>query len=344
MSEESTEPKKYPASEKKLKDLKKKGQFPRTELVEPTIELFVFSFIFTIFLYVVFTDVGYWIEVLLYLDNEAGVKEIMAGFYFFFLLLFLIKFAGFIFNSVVINKAVYSFEELGFKIEKISPVTGFKNIFGMQALSKSLRKVIEVVLLVVLAKYVFDLLGNKISELIQVNNITYFTYMLIVYIGVASSFFIIYGLVIGCIDYVIERYHFLHKNRMTFTELKNEMKETEGSEEIKGERKRQMKAVMEEVPKVKGRTPTFALANPTHILIPICFDERIDKLPVVLKICTDFQALEQRQALLEAKIPVIEHKPLARAFYRKMSVGNDFIPKEFYKEVAFILLELKKNG
>lgn len=41
---ESTEPKKYPPTEKKkLRDLKKKGQFPKTELAEPTLELFVFA-------------------------------------------------------------------------------------------------------------------------------------------------------------------------------------------------------------------------------------------------------------------------------------------------------------
>ena len=40
---ESSEPKKYPPTEKKLRDLKKKGQFPKTELAEPTFELLVFA-------------------------------------------------------------------------------------------------------------------------------------------------------------------------------------------------------------------------------------------------------------------------------------------------------------
>lgn len=78
-------------------------------------------------------------------------------------------------------------------------------------------------------------------------------------------------------------------------------------------------------------------------MVPICYDRNIDRAPVVLQICTDSLAQEERKRLQEMNVPIIENKPLARAFYRKMKNGEDFIPKEFYRDVAIILSALKRH-
>ena len=128
-----------------------------------------------------------------------------------------------------------------------------------------------------------------------------------------------FGVTVSYIDLLFECYHFKQKNRMTLTEMKNEMKDTEGSPEIKAERKMKMREIME-TPITKGRTPTFALVNPTHILVPICFEPHVDKVPVVLKISTDLFAQEEKKRLKMINIPIIEHRPLARALYRNMKM------------------------
>ena len=69
---ESTEPKKYPPTEKKLRDLKKKGQFPKTELAEPTLELIVFAIVFIGLIYFMFENANYWMEEILYADLYVG--------------------------------------------------------------------------------------------------------------------------------------------------------------------------------------------------------------------------------------------------------------------------------
>jgi len=94
----------------------------------------------------------------------------------------------------------------------------------------------------------------------------------------------------------------------------------------------------------KGRKPTFAIANPTHILVPICYDRLIDKVPVVLKITTESFALEERRRLEALNIPILEHRGLARAFYKRMRTGEDYIPKTFYRDIAIILLELERRS
>ena len=339
---ESTEPKKYPPTEKKLRDLKKKGQFPKTELAEPTLELVVFAIVFIGLIYFMFENANYWMEEILHSDIYVGFNLMSSLIAAVIGSLMLVKLIMAIIDWVLINKTVINTESLGLKMEKIHPVTGFKNIFGIEAMSRSLRKVLELLFLLFLLKYVFDIAGGELNTLKQVNNRSFFLYNFVFYLLLVSLIFFIYGVCVGCVDFLIEQYHFRHKNRMTFTEMKNEMKETEGSPEIKSERKRKMREIMD-APVTKGRKPTFALANPTHILVPVCYDRNIDKAPVVLRICTDTLAQEEKARLRAMNIPIIEHKPLARAFHHKVKHGEDFIPKEFYRDVAMILSALKKQ-
>ncbi|MGL5108783.1 MAG: EscU/YscU/HrcU family type III secretion system export apparatus switch protein [Vibrio ordalii] len=340
---ESTEPKKYPPTDKKLRDLKKKGQFPKTELAEPTLELIAFVLIFSGMIFLMFKHNDEWFEVMLYADAQVGFHLVMSILGLFIGSVLIIKLVMATISWVLINNTVINTESLGFKIEKIHPVTGFKNIFGVEALSRALRKVLELLFLLFLIKYVFDITNGELNILKETNNSSDFLYKFMFYIVLVSIIYIVYGICVGSVDFLVERYHFHQKNRMTFTEMKNEMKETEGSPEIKSERKRKMREVMDS-PIVKGRHPTFALANPTHILVPICYDLNIDRAPVVLQICTDLLAQEERKRLQEMNVPIIENKLLARAFYRKMKNGEDFIPKEFYHDVAIILSALKRQN
>jgi flagellar biosynthetic protein FlhB len=50
----------------------------------------------------------------------------------------------------------------------------------------------------------------------------------------------------------------------------------------------------------------------------------------------DLMALRIREIAVEAGIPILERKPLARALYRLVKVGQE-IPEQFYTAVAEIL-------
>ncbi|MCX8985954.1 EscU/YscU/HrcU family type III secretion system export apparatus switch protein [Citrobacter portucalensis] len=339
---ESSEPKKYPPTEKKLDDLKRKGQFPKTEFAEPTIELFGFAFVIVIALDYLFENANALLASMINAGISTDVNVFFTIMNWAVGLLLLFKIVATVLNWIFLNKAVISTEELGFKIEKINPKNGIKNIFGLEMLSRSLRNVIEIVFLLFLIKYVFDVcIEKELSRLDSINNVSFLLSTFLSYIFLTALLFVIYGVCVGMVDFMVERFHFHHKNRMTFTEMKNELKETEGSPEIKSERKKKMHEVMNR-PMTEGRRPAFALANPTHILVPICYDPKIDILPVVLRIYTDLMAQEERKRLLSMDIPIIENKILARAFFRKMKTGEDFIPTAFYRDVALIIAALKK--
>ncbi|WP_434525696.1 EscU/YscU/HrcU family type III secretion system export apparatus switch protein [Photorhabdus asymbiotica] len=339
---ESTEPKKYPPTAKKLRDLRKKGQFPKTELAEPTFSIVLFFISISLFIVLLFSDFNYWVEFIVYADLSSGFDAILVSLTVMMAFFAIAKFIFFIVNWVVINKVVLNTKGIGFNLDKINPVNGFKNTLGFDAITNSFRKVLELVFLIFLLKYVFDTYGVELNKLHKVSNPSFFVYDLVYYIGGASLLMVIYGICVGAVDFLFESYRFQKKNRMTMTEMKNEMKDTEGSPLIKMERRHKMRELMNE-PMTKGRRPTFALANPTHILVPICYEPEIDQAPIVLSIYTNDMALGKRSYYESLGVPIIEDKPLARKILHKMKRGENYIDKEFYRDIALIIVALNRK-
>lgn len=340
--DQSNEPKKYPPTEKKLADLRKRGQFPKTELAVPNFEVIFFGLIFISFLYVLFNYTGVVLEALVFYSASQIISWVIDVIFLAIGVIALLKTVLLLIQWVMLNHAVINTEGLKPDINKLNPVNGFKNVFGLEGLSKSFSKVLELCFLLFLIYYIFSIKGVEINLLWQLNNTTSVVKHLIMAVGGVAVFFLIYGVIIATIDFMIELYHFIKKNRMTFTELKNELKETEGSPEMKSHRKMRMREIMEEAPSFQNRKPTFALANPTHILVPISYIPGVDRVPLILQVSLDAKAQYEKQQLIDAGIPVIENKLLARALYKKSPDGLCVLPKEFFKQIALILKALEK--
>lgn len=88
---------------------------------------------------------------------------------------------------------------------------------------------------------------------------------------------------------------------------------------------------MEDVP-----TATVIVTNPTHIAVAIRYDNEKDKVPTVVAKGANLIAENIKKRAKEAKVPIMENKPLARAIFKKVEIG-DPIPMELYKAVAEIL-------
>jgi flagellar biosynthetic protein FlhB len=63
--------------------------------------------------------------------------------------------------------------------------------------------------------------------------------------------------------------------------------------------------------------------------------------PVVTAKGADNMALKIRQLAEESSVPVVENRPLARALYDEVEIG-EAIPEKFYEVLATILAEVYK--
>jgi flagellar biosynthetic protein FlhB len=137
-------------------------------------------------------------------------------------------------------------------------------------------------------------------------------------------------------DIVWSRIHWRSELRMTRQELKDELKQSEGDPLVKSRlrslaRDRARKRMIAAVPQA-----TVVIANPTHFAVALKYERSKGGAPMVVAKGADLIALRIREIAGRHGVPVIEDKPLARALYDAVDVGN-WIPPEFYRAVARIL-------
>jgi flagellar biosynthetic protein FlhB len=78
------------------------------------------------------------------------------------------------------------------------------------------------------------------------------------------------------------------------------------------------------------------IANPTHFAVALEWERERMMAPVVTAKGQDEVALRIRRIAEEAGVPVVENRPLARALYADVEIG-DAIPEKYYQAIAAVL-------
>ena len=132
------------------------------------------------------------------------------------------------------------------------------------------------------------------------------------------------------------RYRFEKKLMMTRQEVKDELKDVEGSPHVKGAIRRKMMDATNRDLKERVKEATVVTTNPTHYAVALRYWRGKDSSPVVVAKGIDYRAEKIRNIAKEANIPIIEDKPLTRSLYALVQEGST-IPVELYEGVAKIL-------
>jgi flagellar biosynthetic protein FlhB len=148
-------------------------------------------------------------------------------------------------------------------------------------------------------------------------------------------------LVIGFLDYVREHRRYMKGLRMSKQEVKDEIKETEGSAEVKGKIKRMQRAHHRRRMLVNVKTATAVVVNPTHYAVALRYDPAEGGAPVIVAKGKNLLALRIKALAMEHYIPIVENPPLARGLYAAAEVGQE-IPEHLYRAVAEILAHVFK--
>ena len=221
------------------------------------------------------------------------------------------------------------------KFERLDPIAGLKRLFGFRGLSEMLKA---------LAKFVL-ILGFSLAALqLQQDAI-----MALGYGSVAGSladsahilwkFFLLVSaatIVIALFDVPIQLWQHARQLRMSRQELRDEMKETDGSPELRG-RVRQMqhelarRRMMQEVPKAD-----VVITNPEHYAVALKFDPATMRAPLVVAKGVDETARHIREVALAHGVALLSAPPLARAIYHTTKLNRE-IPAGLYLAVARVL-------
>lgn len=221
------------------------------------------------------------------------------------------------------------------KLERLNPLNGLGRVFGKSGAIKTGFDLLKVAIVgavayVTIAGFIRQIVGLPAFEP-QLAAVAIGGMLFELAIKVAAVL-----LVLGLIDYGVQRWRHREELKMTKQQIKEEYKQSEGDPEVKRRRfqiQRQlaMQRIQSSVPKAD-----VIVTNPEHISIAIQYDAETMAAPRVVAKGADYLALRIRQIARQHGVPIVEKKPLARALYKQVQVGQE-VPPDFYKAVAEIL-------
>jgi flagellar biosynthetic protein FlhB len=123
---------------------------------------------------------------------------------------------------------------------------------------------------------------------------------------------------------------------MTFQEIKDESKDTEGNPDVRSRVKRvqremAQRRMMSEVPKAD-----VIITNPEHYSVALKYDQNAMVAPIVVAKGVDIIAMQIRTIAREHEVPILQAPPLARALHHTTEI-NEEIPASLYLAVAQVL-------
>jgi flagellar biosynthetic protein FlhB len=247
-------------------------------------------------------------------------------------------------NLAQIGAPVFSGEKLKPKWSKISPLGGFKRIFGPDGLMTFGQTLIKLIAVGVVCWAVLKPHMREFETMAAMSPVAILPMARDLMIALLASALVFLGLTAGG-DFLWQKMRFAKRMRMTKEEVKEEFKNSEGDPHVKGKLKqirmqRSRQRMMQAVP-----TATVIVTNPTHYSVALRY-EAGDAAPVCVAKGVDAVALRIREVAREHKVPIVENVPLARALYAAVDV-DEIIPREHFeaaaKVIGFVMQKRKRR-
>jgi len=235
-----------------------------------------------------------------------------------------------------------SLESIKPKLNKINPMEGLKRIFSQKGFIEFLKVLIRTLAIVLIFR---SYLMEKIPAIMTSSRM--FTSDAISFYGslvVGLAFRITLLLVVvGGLDYFLQRHLFMKQMMMTKKELKEELKSTEGDPFLKQRVREKQRELIKKRMLDSVRSARVVITNPTHLAVALKYDEEIDLAPIVVAKGKDYMAESIRRVAGMNSIYIYENKPLAQSLYQSTDIGET-IPPELYRSVAEVIAFVEKLG
>jgi flagellar biosynthetic protein FlhB len=226
-------------------------------------------------------------------------------------------------------------QALRFDISRLSPARGLQRLAPSQSWVDLLKTIATVAVLGAIALQIGKALaldGMRFSWMSTVGAAGY---------GWASARRLLWQagfalLVIGVLDYGLQRWRLLTSLKMTKQETRDEGKSSEGSPEIKGRVRKVQRDMARRRMLQAAAHATVVVTNPTHYAVALEYRREKSPAPVVVAKGRDLLAQRIREIARKNGVPIIENKALARALHESVEVGET-IPSALFGAVAEVL-------
>ncbi|MGY1668484.1 EscU/YscU/HrcU family type III secretion system export apparatus switch protein [Geodermatophilus sp. SYSU D00696] len=226
-------------------------------------------------------------------------------------------------------------------LKKLNPLPGIKRMFGTHGLWEATKAVIKTIALGVVVVTTSD----RAQELVSASGALPLS---AVTSAVADSAVLMFrvvavtGLGIAIADYVVVRVQTMKKLRMTKYEIEQEHKNSEGDPHVKGHRRSMQLAMSRNRMMAEVAEADVLLVNPTHVAVALRYEPERGAPRVVAK-GADEVAARLRERAAEARVPMVQDVPLARALHASCELGQE-VPPQLFTAVARVLAFVMQLG
>jgi flagellar biosynthetic protein FlhB len=238
-------------------------------------------------------------------------------------------------GNLIQHGFIFTTGPLAFKPDRISPLQGFRRMFGIDGLVNFLKSALKILVVGAIAWWMLYPHARQFELLPLLDP------MAMLPLAAEMARDLLFGVLaflaaVAGFDWFWQRYRFNERMKMTKEELKEDFKQAEGDPRIKA-RIRQLRndrarrRMMQQVPKA-----TVVVMNPTHYAVALRYEAGETPAPICVAKGMDTLALRIRAVAEEHRVPVIEDAPLARALYAAVEI-DAAIPRQHYDAVAKII-------
>lgn len=333
MSKESEE-KQLPASAKKLREARRKGQVSHSrDLISGVTFCAAFTHLLVIWP-TIHEHLSQLIHVITALDGSF--EEIRhRAFNHVANLIFLVTAPlvgivvvfAILFGMIATGGPVFSFEPIKPKLDHVNPVNGFKKIASLRNFIEFIKGLTKVI---ILAGVFVTILLTSLQPLFNTPGcgetcVEPMVMRVLAPIGIAAALAFI---IIGVVDVPIQRWLHLRDMRMTRTEFKRERKDTEGDPHIRQQLRRDRREIVEEAVK-RGVEHASIVFTGSDCLVALRYFGDETPVPIVVEKSRGASA-----RLLSAKastlgIPIVADDGACDTLFRLTRMGASIGPKTF---------------
>ena len=240
---------------------------------------------------------------------------------------------GAVLVSLFAQQAItFSGDKIQPKLSRISLLGNAKRKFGTSGLVEFAKAAVKlaavaVALFIYLRRDLDRMIGAATAEAQVVGSLMLES--LVVLLTITT----VIAITIAGIDLVWQRFDHARRLRMSFQDLREENKQSEGDPHVKAQRRSRAEAIatnrmLLDVPKAD-----VVIVNPTHYAVALKWTRTKGSAPVCVAKGEGELALRIREIAETARVPVHADPPTARALHAAVAIGREIAP-EHYRAVA----------
>ncbi len=213
-----------------------------------------------------------------------------------------------------------------------------KAFFSGEALFNFWKSIMKVVVIAIIA---YINIRIEIGTIIKFVNAPY-QYSFISIAGIAFRIMIesaLAMLLLSFPDYLFQKRQHRESLKMTKQEVKEERKTMEGDPLVRSRMRERMRDLLNQNMLRNVPEADVVVTNPTHFAVGLEWKQERMNAPTVIAKGQDNMAQRIKEIARENEVPVIENKPLARALYAEVEIGDE-IPERYYEVMAIVISEV----